>query len=802
MDDNIDTAKATARSAEFSVNRPLPPIGASKEESNDEEGSVDRTDPYHQDDDQRSNASSAALDRPGEGSARPRIVRGFRPEAISDDDMEKATRSVSFTNGPPVTSKRRTYDGREIMFVTLNTQTDWDWVEEVETTGTAKTIAETGSIGGKEKTELSPRSASSKPDASEDKATSDVSQYPMPYNDEYGIPILDLSSDTDDLFSHQLVPEVQELPKIPKTRGGSRNLSKYQRESEKQDIDVEDPEARLDTDETGMPHGIFSGNCEFCNQPIKPFPTMDQQLKLAPELLYCCSDYREFVEYVLHKSTEMEEELKKKNKLIDIKPHEHVGSKQERNAAKEKAVQRMRERELQRRQQEASGLQQNFFASGGSSKAAFMKIPGGLGSLTMKDMYEVNLDPSEINLDCLDSCPQKFKTKISVSPEGKGVTDKPDGAGVDLKYSNVQAKRNLIGQGHSFACTSYQLCQIASSYLAAMRVSTAVARQMKTINYQLSSQKCLEEGWTLRAPSPLMDEDGDDVFIPEPLHPDMIADGKPSKKRTSRLWQSPRMDSEHHFTFRPVTSESSLRERPLIEKFYESGKKFLTMFPDGTGNIFYPSGNLAILVSSVKLGQYYYTIHPDSKKSVVAAAFEPNGFGYCYFPNGDIRLYIDQYGGLELDNYGARRRKWSWKDQVTHVHAPPFQPICIGINRHIGIRVMSQENIALTFSASKRSCRFNMGSKLKLVAPENAPLKEVEEEYIFLEEKKNHVDALLNKVANLLKFPNNPKLDKMLPPLHITSKQTKTEKMKKDRQIYLAQQSAREKKQPSITVHS
>lgn len=26
------------------------------------------------------------------------------------------------------------------MFVTLNTQTDWDWVEEVEATGTARTI--------------------------------------------------------------------------------------------------------------------------------------------------------------------------------------------------------------------------------------------------------------------------------------------------------------------------------------------------------------------------------------------------------------------------------------------------------------------------------------------------------------------------------------------------------------------------------------------------------------------------------------------------------------------------------------
>ena len=50
---------------------------------------------------------------------------------------------------------------------------------------------------------------------------------------------------------------------------------------------------------------------------------------------------------------------------------------------------------------------------------------------------------------------------------------------------------------------------------------------MKTINYQLSSQKCLEEGWTLRAPSPLDLEDADcEVFVPEPLHPAMIASGK------------------------------------------------------------------------------------------------------------------------------------------------------------------------------------------------------------------------------------------------------------------------------------
>ena len=40
-----------------------------------------------------------------------------------------------------------------------------------------------------------------------------------------------------------------------------------------------------------------------------------------------------------------------------------------------------------------------------------------------------------------------------------------------------------------------------------------------------------------------------------------------------------------------------LRERPLIEKFYEAGHKFLTMFPDGTGNVLYPCPNMTYLVA-------------------------------------------------------------------------------------------------------------------------------------------------------------------------------------------------------------
>ena len=80
-----------------------------------------------------------------------------------------------------------------------------------------------------------------------------------------------------------------------------------------------------------------------------------------------------------------------------------------------------------------------------------------------------------------------------------------------------------------------------------------------------------------------------------------------------------------------------------------------------------------------------------------------------------FRLYLDQYGGLELDNTGSKKKKWSWKDQETHVHAPPFQPICFGINKNLAVRVMSQENISVTFSAKQRSCKFNVGKQINLV---------------------------------------------------------------------------------------
>ena len=40
--------------------------------------------------------------------------------------------------------------------------------------------------------------------------------------------------------------------------------------------------------------------------------------------------------------------------------------------------------------------------------------------------------------------------------------------------------------------------------------------------------------------------------------------------------------------------------------------------------------------------------------------------------------------------------------------------------------------------------------------------------------------SILNKVSVLLKFPKSPKVDKILPPLHVTSKMLRTEKLRKE----------------------
>lgn len=674
-----------ASESRFPLKKPLPPIGGGGDNEEIELPNSDSETEDEQinskDEDERStasNASSTARQKQGSGKSRPAVLRGFRREAPSEP--ESGTEKSS-GDGTPTgrksrsrkteVMKKKTYDGREVTFITENTQTDWDWLEEAEKSGKARLLGPRDSLQSlhEEDDFLSPKSGKKEDSKTDIPVVQEEPSGPSPYpiNDEFGVPMLELSSDSDTSSDEEEYTgrKVQDdrtfMPSI-----GPPQILQYNRESEKKEIEVSEPSERAqdedeaETDEQGRIHGMFGGTCEFCGHAVQPWPTLEQQQTVPPDQLYCCNEYREFVEYTTEQAQAMETQHLNATKKISISSHPHYGSsKEDRKVAKERALQRMREKEMQRKQQEASGFQQqsNFYS---------------------------------------------------------------------------------------------------------------FAQKMKTINYQLSSQKCLEEGWTVRPPSPLTADEGDDAFIPEPLNIDLI--------RSGRLG--------------------------LVEKFYESGQKFLTMFPDGTGNIFYPSGSLAIAISSVQIGQFNYVVHAEMGKSSVLAVFEPNGYASCYHPNGVVRLCMDQLGGIELDDSGAKRRKWLWKDQVTHVHAPPFQPIHFSLNQYIGVRILSQERMVLDFSCGDRGKRFNVGSRLKLNHVEKIPSKEIDENHLYLEEQKIRVEKMLDKVATLLKFPKSPKIDKILPPLHVTSKALKTERLRQERANQIASQEAKKTKQAPIPALS
>nr|KAI8751782.1 glutamate-rich protein 6 [Biomphalaria glabrata] len=452
---------------------------------------------------------------------------------------------------------------------------------------------------------------------------------------------------------------------------------------------------------------------------IKPFPSLEQQLSEPPEVLYCCEDYRDFVEFAMTTANRLETDVAKRSQKISVNVHGHYGSQEDRLLAKEKAVQRMHERELQRRRQEASGLHTSY-------QNAYMYQEEDSDNLGYTQAAETK-KPSK---------KETAGTKGGGGDKGNGVGEKP------LKGGGGSFDVESTG-GHSIHRHAPALHPTAGGPLGGFgALNNEVSRQMKTINYQLSSQRCLEEGWTLRVPSPLnLDDPDTEIFVPEPFHPMALVSGQ-------------------------------VQGREIIQKFYPNGTPFLIIFPDGTGNVFYPSGRIAILITSVTLGQNTYVVLDDSTESQILAVFDATGCGTCYFMDGKIRLNYDQQGGIELDLTGSRRRSWIWKDHETHVHAPPFQPIVFGMNYFLSVRVMSQENIALSLTGKKRSCRFNVGTKLKMVMPENY-LDKFNEYQLYIDEHKLQIQSLMIKVNNLLKFPKSPKLDSMLPPVSLTSKQFK-----------------------------
>ncbi|XP_065510143.1 glutamate-rich protein 6B [Caloenas nicobarica] len=191
-----------------------------------------------------------------------------------------------------------------------------------------------------------------------------------------------------------------------------------------------------------------------------------------------------------------------------------------------------------------------------------------------------------------------------------------------------------------------------------------------------------------------------------------------------------------------------------VRRCYPDGQMFFLLFPDGSGQVYYPSGNVAILIVFSEETLFTYYILEDSKYPGIRAVFGSHGHGVCSYPDGHLWTVLNPCTGICLDQTGTSQKHWRWHDFSHHTHSPPFQSITMKVNDHITIRILAQDQIDLSFANQSNCIRFNVGSWLKLKDPETSHLLKWPEskEELFLQSKKLQLRNLLSEIQRVLKY--------------------------------------------------
>ncbi|TNN37090.1 Glutamate-rich protein 6 [Liparis tanakae] len=199
------------------------------------------------------------------------------------------------------------------------------------------------------------------------------------------------------------------------------------------------------------------------------------------------------------------------------------------------------------------------------------------------------------------------------------------------------------------------------------------------------------------------------------------------------------------------------QEAELLQKSYSNGAAFLTVFPDGSAQVFYPSGLLALLVVVTETNGRVCLVYDDSDASTqpMRALFLSNGRATCYHSNRNTWLSLDSSGGQCLDEEGSRLRRWSWSSLT------PLQPVFLSLNKSVGVRVLGREQVFVSFLARGQQAKFSVGdccvqNECKTVRAAPGPLKED----LFVKAAGIRIQLLLQNIHQILLTPSCARLPK------------------------------------------
>nr|XP_034491887.1 glutamate-rich protein 6B [Marmota flaviventris] len=150
---------------------------------------------------------------------------------------------------------------------------------------------------------------------------------------------------------------------------------------------------------------------------------------------------------------------------------------------------------------------------------------------------------------------------------------------------------------------------------------------------------------------------------------------------------------------------------------YPNENIFQVLFPDGTGQIHYPSGRLALLISCTDGEEFTYIILEDSLEASIRALVNNSGHATFNDENGFIWSSLSNSLGYYFPK-GKNQKAWNWWNLQVHVHVPPFQPISLKINSYIQVHIRSQDKIIFSFLHRQKQFRLNLGTKFKFINSE------------------------------------------------------------------------------------
>ncbi|NWR62832.1 ERIP6 protein, partial [Bucorvus abyssinicus] len=189
----------------------------------------------------------------------------------------------------------------------------------------------------------------------------------------------------------------------------------------------------------------------------------------------------------------------------------------------------------------------------------------------------------------------------------------------------------------------------------------------------------------------------------------------------------------------------------------------------------YPSGNLAIIVVRNKTQLICIVQEDKLNNAKIAAVFSSSGRSTCCYPNGAVRINMNIQGGQYLDQAGSRVRRWTWPNSSMssgpHI---PLRPIFISLNQHVGVRILSQDKIIVSFLAMGQQAKFNVGTKVQVsdsgLLP---PPTQLGKEELLLLAFRVRILWLLDRLRGCLNFPSNKQRDKVKPPAYLITQTLK-----------------------------